>query len=384
MTIYVTYQCSVCRRIKDSLKDKTRATPNQCNITKGCSGRLFKIGESNESSTVDPRSDLVDWYPRGQQQNIIPESAQAEPISLITSNSGVLTIAVYQTAAEATARPNLKVKLIQRKTAEISYQQFLFKFPTTVLVVAGKDTTGKNLRFDQQSIDEGRVFVRVNGVARFSGNSANEVVLTPNKVTFNSEISADATIDISIYNEVDTVEKMLDFTANRAFIVNANSGAWGNIRYVNEYDINGQLKPDRWWIYSCTNHGILAPASRIKFDEVYLDNADTVVVSKTELHKVRFLLASPPRANADRYLNFFVDCGELYKSFSLLTGNGTSVDISADANTLREIYPPLQLTQNPPYRVGSFVTPDVFTYDNSIISDTSQVRLTGKKILGPI
>jgi hypothetical protein len=54
MASYVTYQCSVCRRVKDSLKDDTRAAPNQCTITKGCSGRLFKIGESSTASTIAP------------------------------------------------------------------------------------------------------------------------------------------------------------------------------------------------------------------------------------------------------------------------------------------------------------------------------------------
>lgn len=385
MITYVTYQCSVCRRIKDSIKDNIHAAPNQCTITKGCNGRLFKIGESTSASTTAPRSDLTDWYPRGEDQEIQPTPSVDEPVSLITSNTGVLTIAVYQTTQQANARPNLKVKLTQRKTADIAYQQYLFRYNIPVNIVSGKDTTGKNLRFDQTVIDDGRVFVRVNGVARFQGTALNEIVLTPNTVTFNSEVSAGSTIDISVYSEKDTVDKMLDFVANRTFIVNANSGSWGNIRHVNEYNTNGQYKPNRWWIYSCVSHGNLSPSSRLKFDQIYLDDGETAVISNDQLDNVRFLIASPPRENADRYLNFYVDCEVLNKSFSLLTASGSSVDILADPSALKEIYPPLQFTALPPWRAGSsYVTLDTFTYNSSITSDTPLVRLKGKKIIGPI
>lgn len=308
MASYVTYQCSICRRVKDSLKDDTRAAPNQCNITKGCSGRLFKIGVSSTASTVAPRADLTDWYPRGHTPSITAEEVTPPPISLSCSSTGVLTLAIYQSDAEAMSanRTTVFVKLTQRRSEDIAYQQYLFRYNTPTTLISGKDTTGKNLRFDQVMIDEGRVFVRVNGVARFPGSTGDEIVFTPNTVSFNSEVAAQSTIDITIYTEKDTIEKTIAFNANRTFVVNTNSGSWGNVRYVEEFGNNGALKPNKWWLYSCTSHGGIAPSARLRFEEIYEANGTTIAIPETQFDRLRFLIASEPLQNADRYLNFYV------------------------------------------------------------------------------
>jgi hypothetical protein len=232
--------------------------------------------------------------------------------------------------------------------------------------------------------DEGRVFVRVNGVARFPGSGDDEIVLSPNTVSFNSEVSAQSTIDISVYTEKDTIEKTITFNANRTFIVNTNSGAWGNVRYVEEFGSDGQLKPNKWWLYSCTSHGALAPSSRLRIEEILEADGITTAIPDTEFNRLRFLIASQPLENADRYLNFYVSVEDLHSNFALLTGNSSSTDILADSHSLRETYPPLQLKYDAVLSQSSFVTSDVFTSDSTIQIDTSQTRLAGKKIIGPI
>lgn len=384
MSTYTSYQCSICRRTIDIVKDNTRAAINQCTITKGCEGRLFKIGESSTATSMAARSDLINWYPRGEQQNIVPVNNEIQTLSLSCSSTGVLTLAIYQSDLEAEARTNLVVKLTQRRIEDISYQQYVFRPSISTTLISGRDTSGKNLRFDQNVIDEGRIFVRINGVSKSIGSASDQITLSPNTISFNSEIAAQSSIDVSIYFEKDTIEKTLTFTANKAFVVNSNSGAWGNIRYITEYGSDGNLKPNKWWLYSCTGFGDITTSSRLKLDSILEENGVTVALAGQNLINARFLIASEPFGNTDRYLNFLVECATLNEGYMLSTVNNTITELLTDINSLKEIYPPFQLVYDTVLQNSSFVTTDTFISSDAIPTDTALTRLVGKKTIGPI
>jgi hypothetical protein len=377
---YITYQCSICRRKKDVLRDDVRAFANHCIITKGCEGRLFKVGEKSIPDIVSTVSGLTDWYPRGQTPSIKAEVVAPSPIRLSCSSTGVVTLAIYQSDVDAAANQVLKMKLTQRRVEDISSVQYLFRPITSVTVVSGKDSTGKNMRFDQTAIDEGRVFVRVNGIPRFQGAEADELVLTPNTITFNTAIDALSTVSVSVSQEKNTVERVLSFNLNASNAVSTNSGSWGNVRWVREYDVTTkQLKPLKWWIYSCPLITTIAASSTLRLDGIYKEDETTPVLLDTNLDKARFLLAASPYENTDRYINFMIPATEMHADFMLSASKESVLELFADASAFTEVYPPLQLI-NP----SSYTSADVFTTTTTVPDDTASVRFTGERVLGPL
>ena len=383
MSNYTTYQCNVCRRTKDVIKDNVRAVPNKCIITKGCSGRLFKIGETTAPSSGVSVSGLTDWYPRGQKEIVVPVISDPEVVSLSTSDSGAMTLAIYQSSAATLANPILKVKFIQKQTRVVSQQQYIFKNNLITSIISGRDSTGKNLRFDQTAIDEDRIFVRVNGIPRFSGLGANEIVFTVNTVTFNTPIPAGSAIDVSVHAEKDSVERFVKFTANASAAPTSILNSWGNVKHVREYDSLGVLKPEHWHLYTSDSFAGVTSISRLCMEQIYLDDETTVYVSNTNLASARFFLAAAPNEGADRYLNFIVEASALYNMFILTALNSIPTEIVVERSAVTELYPPLQLIKAPPAN-SSFTSPDIVTTDISIPSDTAASRLSGNRIIGPL
>ena len=381
---YVSFQCSVCRRTKDILRDNFRAAPNHCNITKGCEGRLFKVGEKTIPDIVSPASGLTDWYPRGQTPIITEVTEIPAAIALTTSVNGALTLAIYQSDTDAALRQTLIARFTQRRTEDIKFNQFLFKTVTQTSIISGRDSSGKNLRFDQIAIDEGRVFVRVNGISRFQGSDLDEIVLTPNTVSFNSPIPAAATVDVSVSTEKGTLTRDILFTQNATGSV-ITSGSWTNVRWVREHDnVTKQLKPNRWWLYTSENVSSITSGSSLKLDGIFESDSSTLLFAEDSLAFVRFFLAASPYAAADRYLNLIVEANQLSSDFAISVTTDSGIRLFADHNALIELYPPLTLVSATPSTSSSFITPDEFIGDTSIPSDTSAIRLVGKKILGPL
>src|SRR5271154_5038323 len=104
--LYNVFQCSVCHRIKDILQDPVHAAPNQCTITKGCSGFLFPIGETTVLTPPTPIAGLTDWYPRGQKPSSVPLAPTEQTVDLSTSETGVITMALYVPTANAPSSNN--------------------------------------------------------------------------------------------------------------------------------------------------------------------------------------------------------------------------------------------------------------------------------------
>lgn len=370
MSNYIIYRCSVCRRTKDILRDDTRAVPNHCNITKGCLGSLLKIGETSSPTITAAQAGVVDWYPRGQNMVVDPLVVSNETVLMSCSSAGILTLAVKETEAFVTSNPTLKVELIQRKIDDISFTLYQFKVvDLTTDLLSGRDLSGRILRFNQQAIDEDRVFVRVNGVLSIIGT---DFTLAPDTVNFTSILSINSTIEVSVYTASDTISRDLIFTSNHSITANVSSGAWGNIRWVQD------SAGDKWWLYSSGGVVGLPASSRFKMFGIFRTN--NIGVSAPSM----FLFASSPFENVDRYMQFDISCVSLQEDFLLSTEAGVVNEMYADKAALAEIYPVLKLIYDTDLSNSSFVSNDVFTTTSTISTDTLATRLTGHKIIGPV
>jgi len=398
MAIYNVFQCSVCKRIKDILQDPVHAAPNQCTITKGCSGFLFPIGETTVLTPPTPIAGLTDWYPRGQKPSSVPLAPTEQTVDLSTSETGVITMALYVPTANAPssnnpwgASPpqNVVAAFTQQLTQDIPYNEFIFNIGATTTIIQGQDSTGKNLRFSLTNVADGLVFVLVNGVASFPGDTPGGWTTSiANQITFNNPISAGAIVTVAVFVQPPTATVFLNFNLNQALLLSTNSGSWGNIRWVEEYDpTTGALKPYKWWLYSCTEVADLGNSARLSFIGVFTDNTMTNPVlpyaaTPTDFSGVRFLLASPPYDNTDRYLNFYIDGDLIAGEYSLVTATSTITELFADTSVMVELYPPFQLIETANLST-SYISADTYPTDDSVPLSTPESLLVGTKILGP-
>lgn len=375
MANYITYQCSICRRSKDVLKDDNRALPNMCIITKGCQGRIFPINEKTFIDPVIPLTGITDWFPKGKEvSEIKPQTPQQSDINLSTSKIGTLTLAVRGVQID-----KVHLKVLERKIEDIDFQQYFYKLdqPTNTIPSIGgsikRDIYGKLLVFDEEAINDGRVMVLVNGVARFEGSSLDDLdSISPNNVSFNKVLPAGTVISVLVYAEKDVQEKNITFLLNST--KRSRYGSWANVSAVR--DLNFYTGPviDSWYVYTCETVTTILPNSRLKI--VSLNNtAGTVLKSGNNLTDVRFLLASEPFSSADRYYNFIVDTQILRDSlFGYSIGEGI-IKLGIEGEAVTEIFPPLKIYPS------DFLSQDIVNLD---APPTDVNRLQGNKILGPI
>lgn len=347
---YLNYECSICRRIKSFLKDTQRVTPNHCTITKGCLGKLSVVGETKIPTQTKLSAGIEDWYPRGTKRGNTNDVNVSESFDLSTSATGSLTLAVK---GDDTLPYQLNLTLEQRRVGDIQFQQFTFRLTSGATSVSGRDSSGKNLRFDQEAIDEGRVVARVNGVettATFSGS----------KVSFITPVVG--VVDVLVYSTKSTTTKILTLTRNKSLNPTLARGSWANINYVERIDIDGNVS--KWYLYSVDTIAGLT-TGRIKIEK------------SSEVGEAIFLLASTPYQSTDRYLNFVVPQSSLIEDFNLAHESG---ELTASTEFLSEIYPPISIPND------AFVGPDQFTVaaSSAIILDTEEVRFASRKILGPV
>jgi hypothetical protein len=289
MATYITYQCTVCRKTKDSEKDTLRAVPNVCSITPGCNGRLLVISEKSQYEAYNPVSKLSgDPNERLVNPKALPQS---ESIFLSTSGFGSLTLAVRYNSGSP--ENSIKLRLSQRKLNDVSYQQYVFKTTESTSVIpqseSNKDISGKFLRFNNAAILENRVSVVVNGVQKIVGTDANEISLAPNTVNFNSAIPAGSTVSVIIYSEQVTTQNDLVFERNDVLNNTGSSyGSWANIKRIDCADSIGD-----WYLYSCTFLSSLSYSVKIKVESV-LDTSGNILKIGDELSDIRFMLATAP------------------------------------------------------------------------------------------
>lgn len=358
MSNYIIYKCSVCRRTKDVLRDDTRAIPNHCVITKGCSGSLQRIGETSSPTSTTSQAGVVDWYPRGLSTVATALAPSNNTISMSCSASGVVTMAVKSVSEPAA---ELTLELIQRKIDDISFT--LYKMPVSVDILSGQDTTGKRLRL-AEGIDPNRVTVRI-------FNISVGFTLSLDTITLDSSFPSGTIADVSVQSIPDTIFRNLVFVANHSTVANVTSGAWGNVKWIK--DVNG----DKWWLYSCGALSGLPTSSRFKIHKVY---QNSVEVSMPFI----FLFASTPFENVDRYVQFYIDGDYLKEDFHISTEMGTVNEFYADKTSLVEIYPPFKLIYDSVIDNSSFVSDDKFTTSGNMSTDTTLTRFSGSKIIGPV
>lgn len=376
MTIYITYQCSVCRRLKDLPKDSNRALPNLCTITKGCDGRIFPIRETATADVFSPAPvGLENWYPRGTQIDKPVQQQIPNTIDLSTSSIGTLSLAVKGVQAN-----RIKVKFSEKKLEDINYQQFIFKIPTVTDVVpvidgvAIRDSYGKLLDFSDAAVSEKRIFVLVDGVPRFVGSDPQDISqLANSRVYFNSEIPAGSTVSVLIYDEKNTKEKTITFDLNSARPT--RYGAWQNIAIVRDLNFKEESTPDPWYVYSCESVTTVEPNSRIEIQSI-MDVDGNNLVSKNNLDTAIFLLAKNPYTPVDRYYNFCVNLLNASTSFLISSVSESGIiKLKILDNEITEIFPPLKIN------TGDYHTPDVISQKYQALD---VFQLNSEKILGPI
>jgi hypothetical protein len=328
------------------------------------------IGETSTAEVTPPVAGLTDWYPRGVSNVVVPADIATQPFSLSTSSTGIVTVAIMAAQSWVAANQQVVLRLIQRRTDDVTYQQYQYTLTAASNTVSGKDTNGKILKFSQAAIDEGRVFVRVNGVDSIPADFASWV---PNIVTFSNILPIGTAVEVTVYSQKATIARDLLFTANQDATITANSGSWGNVNWAED---NFGAK---WFVYSCSTVSSLPNSAKFKVDGIY-DALGTTLVSSPAV----FLLASSPFENVDRYMNYNVDISLLKADFNLSTSENTFMELNADANFVREIFPPLKLIQNAVLSNSSFITADTYATSSAIVSDTSATRLSGVKIIGPV
>ena len=361
MTTYVTYSCTTCRRTKSFAKDNYRATPDHCTITKGCAGRLVPLSEQLEAQRASPLAGVDDWYARGTSRTVVLEDAVEADFELSTSASGGLIIAV-KSDDESELPTQLFLTIEQRKVEDVGFQRFSFSVNSThnavsgETTISGRDSLGVNLRFDQATINEDRVLVRVNGVLVINGT------LTPNTITFETALTLGTAVEVIVYSEKITTEHDIVFTRNSTLIPSLVRGSWSNIDYVNRVDMDGN--ETNWYLYSTDSvSGLASGKIRVVENDITAD--------------AMFLLASSPYQSVDRYLNFFVEQADLENDFLMTCSSGK---LLTTPSVRTEIYPALWIAE------AAYLADDLYTVNTSsaLVADTVATRFTSSKIFGPI
>ena len=368
---FYTYQCSVCRRSKSVAKDIVRTGPARCVITKNCTGVLNKIGETSTMISTPTVAGLTDWSAR--DSNILTEQpAEDKTYALSCAANGTLTLALQVNSAFTLANKSIVLKLLQRKTQNVAYQQYLWKLTAATSVISGRDSNSKNLRFDQAAIDDARVFVTVNGVRQYPP----QISLSPNTVTFASTIAIGSVVDVSVYAEKSVIEKHIKFNLNS---IGGVSTAWSNISTVWQYDNVGMLGTTPLSLYSSELLGNISDISSYEVAGIWNETLDAELLGSTSLGVARFLLASSPFENPDRYLNFSISLTALTSGFNLTSTKSNVLELTVRESFLTEHFPPFKLLKN-----VSYLKADTYTSSSAIPADTILVKIPGKKIIGPI
>lgn len=378
MTTYVTYQCSICRRRKDIAQDNLRAQISQCTITKACSGTLYQIGESLTASQTPNVLGLTDWFPRGQKLNPTAVVQPPKFQTLSNSASGALTLGLFLTNVEANALQTIRLQLKQRLSADVPFTEYAFTQQISGQVVSGRDTTGKNLRFDSLAIAEERVQITVNGIVQIIGE---DCVLTPNVITFTENLAEGTKIYVSVFGSAPTTIVEITLIKNSTSNSTTAGGAWANVRLLKSYD-DGILPTDKkWWLFTANTVGNIATEAQYQLDRIIDANTDTDAVSSLSL--ARFFLSAPPYGNVDRHLNLFVDCQKLSEAFLLRSITGASTELTAALSVIEDVSPPFQLAGVGVGSANSFIAKNTFLTGQSG-SDIVTNEPTSTRIIGPV
>ncbi len=337
--IFITYKCTVCGRTKDIQQDNTRAFINQCIITKGCTGTLYKIGETSVATTTPLVEGLVDWTPRGT--TIVPaaKDAVAENVDIISSSLGAITLAT----PEVLTANQLVMTLTQRLVTDTSVTDYLVQLASDTTIVSGKDSKGRIIRFDQAAIDSGRVTVFVNGVQREMGTTALDFQLLPNTVIFNSIVAAGSKVVINVFAAIQTRDHTLSLVRNTS--LDSDTTAWSNVGYVLSLSNEGLTN---LYTYTALSTSGLPNNAVFKLSSVTADGAPIPLTSTV------ILLATPPYENVDRVMSSTLKLSNLTGDFSLQTTGDTGT-LQTSSDNISPVYPSYRLAPTVGSVAGSLI-----------------------------
>jgi hypothetical protein len=350
--MYITYTCSVCRRTKDIEQDSKRAAPNLCTITKGCGGRLINTGQTSVLTPTSPVAGLEDWYARGQRITSPAAEVVEDDVSIATSNEGAISLAVADSGG--VMPETITMNLLQRKEGAVPFNQYTFRLTSALSVISGKDVNGRNLRFSTSNVEQGQVYVRVNGVIN------TDVVLTQDTLTFPEALPSNSIVDVIVYLAPVYTAVSLIFTRNSSKILSVARGSWMNVDYVQRW---GAGIKSKFILYSVdlVNLG----SGKMQFSNINFDG------------DCFFCLAAPPYEAPDRYYTFAVDCADI-TDFSLYVARDTN-HMTVPADLVKEVFPLLQVPAT-----GLIEADEAPAGASSLIQrDESTVRKQTKKIIGP-
>lgn len=232
--MYVIYLCDTCKRKTEVELDPRRPDPIRCNITRKCRGRLSRDEIRTAKSLLYPAPvvGLEDFTPRGTPAPIQPAQAVENPISLLTSSNGLLTLALLRRSVtnnvasfyvkdisggdftieeqlDTVARPQtstVRLTLFELIPELLDLRRYTYKISGIVQIVRGADDTqeGHNLRFTTE--DSIRVFV--NGIllpeTAYDRSVVNQITFTPAVVDTNN------IVEVIVYSDIDTIIDQAD------------------------------------------------------------------------------------------------------------------------------------------------------------------------------
>lgn len=353
MTTYVTYQCSTCRRFKDIALDTVRALPNKCTITKGCSGFIIAVSETQNNKPTLPVAGVEDWYARSTSKIVVQRKKKNDFISVNASANDGLVFAI-QADLETQLPDYLDVEITQRRAEDVSFQEFEFSSKVVSASFSGKDSFGKILRFDAVAIAEDRVSVRLNGVQVTP-------TLTPNTVVFSSPLPINSQISIRVLSEKQSIDKKIRMFKNSLQTPAAVRGSWSNVQSVDMFN-SGQFK--KWWIYSIDSLGAIG-LGKFKIKNLGVSN-DAVL-----------LLSHPPHGEIDRYLTLVVPLPNVIADFNLIRSSSNNVVI--DMVDVAKIFPPIIVDPDTSIILSVFLQPVNLKKDEAL-----PPIFTSSHIIGPV
>jgi hypothetical protein len=377
MKKYLRLSCSVCQRIIDTAVDDKRFTPDKCNITLHCEGRLSPV-EYRSSSNVSliPEVGVTDWRPRS---SVLNPSATSEVILLDTSCGSYqqLVLAVNAPNGSPGTSASLELVLNERDESPKASKQYVFRFDTSFSTVSGIESglDKKTLRFSSTDV----VQVFLNGVKIEQGSlSTNFTVynglassaVPPNTIGFNTPVSLPGInqVDVIVSQVSAGTQKTISFTRNVSDESRLGTGSWENIDYV-------QIHTGYDWAnfylftFDIKSSAVLKLNSVLTVDSMRLNGVPL------ELPRGTLLLSRKPYSTLDRYTNLGVYLSKLTSANNFLKYHS------------KDSIPVLELTSTTPEPIYPLMRVSKFNVEKTVKTSlpgvSNQILIDGSVIVGP-
>lgn len=307
------------------------------------------MGQSLSPSFTPLAPNLSDWYPRNAVVAEVQSSVSPQ-VSLVNSGANTLTIAVNMAhLPDGEDSHNgisaILLQLDKLQAVDIAFIEYVFNLTSDNSTISGRDSVGRNMKFDAAAIEDGRVTVRVNGVVRNPGTGVYDFVASPNLITFNTPLSAGSKITVEVFSVAQisgaTVELFRHDTANSNQKI---SGAWNNIKWILVPVANSPvLAYEKWWLFSSIS--LIGIDRNSQYRISGLKDTSNSSVLNTENSNAAFLLSDSPNSNFDRVFHSLVTIDNLMATNShLLKTDVTTTAFNVDSSLVKSINPAMTVS----------------------------------------